>query len=186
VPNRSHVLVDTEPLYVERRPTCFYSIKIRHPDSTLFLRLSSGFHCDWPVDPGSVARSGTVLWLSPGEWAIVDSDILMVETAVSQACRDTLHTVVEMHDAFTVYDISGSQSRMFLSKSCSLDLHPRVFREARCAQTVFAQVYSIIVRPGPSAALRVYAESAYTTYLDEWLIDSAAEYATRTQVFGEP
>jgi sarcosine oxidase, subunit gamma len=67
--------------------------------------------------------------------------------------------------------------RELLAKGCALDLHPRVFRGDRCAQTYLARAQVILLaQPEQPAALRILARSSFARYVADWLLDAAVEY----------
>jgi sarcosine oxidase subunit gamma len=56
-------------------------------------------------------------------------------------------------------------------QGCSIDVHPRVFHEGRCAQTMLAQAQVILLPVSPQAYW-ILARSSFTEYAKAWLRDA--------------
>ena len=79
--------------------------------------------------------------------------------------------------------LSGTHARHVLAKGCSIDLHPRVFRRGRAAQTTVG-LAGVILLTRPTQALSRQSEylllvrSSFARYLADWLLDAAQEFST--------
>lgn len=129
---------------------------------------------DLPLEPGIVTRTGDrlALWLGPDEWLLVGPPGTRFDLgAVTGAA-----SIVDVSAARTTIEIGGARAGDLLAHGCALDLHPSVFPEGRCAQTMLAQAQVILVHL--DGVYRVLVRSSYARYLAEWLVDAAAEYVT--------
>jgi sarcosine oxidase, subunit gamma len=135
------------------------------------VRLDPKGSADLPLEPGTLTRTGDrlALWLGPDEWLLVGPPGSRFEPAGAGS-------IVDVSAARTTIEISGDRARDLLAHGCALDLHPSVFPEGRCAQTMLAQAQVILVHV--DGVYRVLVRSSYARYLAEWLVDAATEYLT--------
>ncbi len=146
-----------------------------------------------PLEPGTSARSGDfrVLWLGPDEWLVVgpDGSASELEARLRTAAGEEPASVVDVSAQRTTLLVAGPRARDLLAHGCSLDLHPRVFGEGRCAQTMLARAQVVLLsladtdRPGAGApdgpdgpAYWIMVRSSFAGYLADWLLDAATEY----------
>jgi sarcosine oxidase subunit gamma len=132
-----------------------------------------------PVFAGRSVQAGEVraLWLGPDEWLIggpADADLV---GPLHRALAGVMHQAVEIGDARAVIGLAGANARDVLSKGCSLDLHPTVFRAGACAQTLLGRagvLLHLLAEDGP--VFDLYVARSYADYLWRWLEDAALEY----------
>jgi sarcosine oxidase, subunit gamma len=135
-----------------------------------------------PLEPGTSARCGdlTVLWLGPDEWLVVgpagtERDL---EARLRAAVGEEPASVVDVSAHRTTLAVSGPRAGELLAHGCSIDLHPRSFGGGRCAQTLLARAPIVLVdRSDGEPAFWVLVRSSFASYLAEWLLDAAVEYA---------
>jgi sarcosine oxidase, subunit gamma len=144
-----------------------------------------------PVEPGTSAGTGDVrvLWLGPDEWLVVGPDTPAPELEARLRAAAGLHTaqepasVVDVSAQRTTLLVAGPRARDLLAHGCSLDLHPRVFGQGRCAQTMLARAQVVLLSltdidqpslDGP--AYWIMVRSSFAGYLADWLLDAATEY----------
>jgi sarcosine oxidase subunit gamma len=127
-----------------------------------------------PLEPGTITRTGDALalWLGPDEWLLVGPPGTRFDLSAAASGA----SIVDVSAAGTTIEISGDRARDLLAHGCALDLHPSVFREGRCVQTMLAHAQVILVHV--DGAYRVLVRSSYARYLAEWLVDAAVEYVT--------
>lgn len=153
-----------------------------NPNDSVFRRaIQNVVGIDIPTTPNTTISDQTqtaILWLGPDEWLIVgdaslaDSTISLLKTEVS-----SLHSLaVDVSDARTVLEVSGTRSRELLAKGCSLDLHPRSFHSATCVQTNLARANVILHLLDEEPTWHIYVRISFANYLGSWLIDALAEY----------
>lgn len=133
-----------------------------------------------PLEPNTVAESQevTALWLGPNEWLLLTPPDQ--EAEIAQALRNALRglfaAVTDVSAGQTVIHIRGAHSRELLGKGCSLDLHPRVFRLGRCAQTHVAKA-TVLIRPlDDTPSFDLIVRRSFADYFARWLKDAATEY----------
>ena len=76
--------------------------------------------------------------------------------------------------------VAGPSAREVLAKGCPLDLHPRSFPPARCAQSLLAKaavlIHLIDDVPARGPSFDVYVARSFAHYLWTWLEDAGREY----------
>ena len=134
-----------------------------------------------PVIPNTVVRSPGLCchWLGPNEWLIT---IKMPEASIMEELEDSLSglhiAITDLTGGQSLLEIGGRQSRELLSAACTLDLHPDVFMQGNCAQTILAQSNVLITPTFASSVGCVYevlVRRSYADHLIRWLIDAAKE-----------
>ena len=137
-----------------------------------------------PVAPNTTAGTAgrIALWLGPDEWWIVtpgpdpEAGPALAER-LRGALADHCHAVTDVGESRTCIQLSGPRARTVLQKGCPLDLHPRVFQPATCAQTCLAKATVLIHHAGDDGpAFDVYVPLSFAEYLWAWLEDAGAEY----------
>src|SRR5437879_177791 len=102
-----------------------------------------------PLEPNSAAsdRDRRVLWLGPDEWLVVAApeERPLLEVELREALGDELGAVVDVSAQRTAIELSGPDSLDVLGQGCSIDLHPGVFREGGCFQTMLARAQVILL-----------------------------------------
>ncbi|MEU6069648.1 MULTISPECIES: sarcosine oxidase subunit gamma [Streptomyces] len=135
-----------------------------------------------PLEPNTVVRTGelTVLWLGPDEWLVVGRPGTRrdLEGRIRSAAGDEPVSVSDVSAQRTTLLVTGPRARDLLSHGCALDLHPRAFGPGRCAQTTLARSQVVLVaRDEARAGFWVLVRASFATYLSDWLLDAATEYA---------
>ncbi|MDN0196731.1 sarcosine oxidase subunit gamma family protein [Streptomyces sp. S.PNR 29] len=134
-----------------------------------------------PVEPNTVVHAGelTALWLGPDEWLVVGppGGQQDVESRIRGGAGDEPVSVIDVSAQRTTLLVAGPRARDLLAHGCSLDLHPRVFGPARCAQTTLGRTQVVLVaRAEPRAGFWVLVRSSFAGYLTDWLLDAASEW----------
>jgi sarcosine oxidase subunit gamma len=128
-----------------------------------------------PPEPNTARAAGgrRTLWLGPDEWLVVGApeERPGLESELREALGDELGAVVDVSAQRTAIELSGPDSRDVLMQGCSIDLHPRIFHEGRCAQTMLAQAQVILLPVSPQAYW-ILARSSFTEYAKAWLRDA--------------
>lgn len=132
-----------------------------------------------PLEPNTVSTIGerSVLWLGPDEWLVVDRVIPAsdIETAVRDAFAPDWGSVVDVSANRVVLEVAGPAARDLLARGCSLDLHPRSFGPARCAQTLLAKTAVILWQTDATPTFNVFVRASFAAHLTRWLADAAAD-----------
>ena len=127
-----------------------------------------------------------IAWLAPDEWLLVapgDAGILAAD--LEAAARPHGGAVVDLSAHRTTLEIHGPRSRDVLAAGCSIDLHPRVFEIAHCAQTTLARIDVVIGRIEDDA-YRIYVRASFAPYLVAWLQDAIGPGAAGTHTGDAP
>ena len=115
-----------------------------------------------------------IAWLGPDEWLLVaPGDPAALRADLEAVLGPHGGTVVDLSAHRTTLEIRGPRSRDGLTSGCSIDLHPRVFEVAHCAQTTLARVDVVIGRIEVDA-YRIYVRASFAPYLVAWLRDAIA------------
>ena len=134
-----------------------------------------------PTRSNTAVRSGdvTVLWLGPDEWLVVAPPGAPeeLEKSLRLALGTEAGAVVDLSAHRTTVELAGERAREVLAKGCSLDLHPSVFRQGSCAQTLLAQAPALLLSRGDDASYWLLVRASFATYLADWLLDASSEYA---------
>jgi sarcosine oxidase subunit gamma len=114
----------------------------------------------FPVELNTSA--GNVLWLGPDEWLVLgarEEDYPDADAAVDVSANRVC------------FELSGEDAEDVLAQGCSLDLHPSVFPQGRCAQTLLARAQVILHRTEPET-FRILVRPSFANYLRAWLEDA--------------
>ena len=133
-----------------------------------------------PLEPNTVAEGPdvTVLWLGPNEWLILTSSDGQYETvpALRNALGNLFSAVTDVSGGQTIINIRGPHAGDVLSKSCTLDLHPRFFGPGQCAQTNIAKATATIRQLDESPSYDIIVRRSFADHLARWLKDASQEY----------
>lgn len=153
------------------------NLRVDPRDELVMSRLTSQLGFGPPLTPNTVASAGDrrALWLGPDEWLIVGP--VDQSAAIQQALRDGLDdasaSIVDVSANRAVIVVEGDRARALLSRGIAIDLDPRAFTPARCAQTWLAKSQVIIERRSRDDAFQIYVRCSYARYLADWLLDAA-------------
>jgi sarcosine oxidase subunit gamma len=111
-----------------------------------------------------------VLWLGPDEWLVVGRHGTEREIAdqIDRALAGTHHSVVDVSAARAVIDLDAPDRLEVLSNGCGLDLHPRSWRDGKCAQTLLARIPVILQERTTST--RLFVRASFSNHLVDWLV----------------
>ncbi len=133
-----------------------------------------------PREPNTFTETSEIitLWLGPDEWLIVtpSGDEGPLAQKLHTAGQDHFFFLIDTTHGNTTIRVRGPKAREMLSKGCSLDLHPSVFRAGRCAQTLLAKTHVAIRFVDNSPAFDLIVRRSFADYLALWLQDASLEY----------
>ena len=125
-------------------------------------------------------RAGSCLWVRPDEWLVIGADASRGATAalLETALGPDDGAVVDISASRIVLELSGSASREVLASCCPLDLHPRSFATAHCAQSLVAKVPVLLHLVDETPRWNVYVRPSLAAYVVAWLTDAMSGGAT--------
>lgn len=134
-----------------------------------------------PSTPGTAVdtASATAIWFGPQEWLITTrtQSGVELEAALQKAVREHGGAATDVSAQRTVITLAGEHARRVLSKGCSLDLHPSVYRKGTAQQTMLGLAAVVIIALDDSGTeYKVLVRSSFARYLAEWLFDASAEF----------
>jgi sarcosine oxidase subunit gamma len=134
-----------------------------------------------PTTPSTYVEgeTATAIWLGPDEWLITSPFLApeALETALREAVGSCVSSgaVVDVSAQRTTLQLRGEHIRDLLAGGCSLDLHPRVFRRGRAAQTLLGLANVVLMAlDDPGTNYQVLVRTSFAGYLADWLLDAAA------------
>jgi sarcosine oxidase subunit gamma len=80
--------------------------------------------------------------------------------------------VVDVSAYRAVVELAGEDRFDLLAQGCGLDLHPRSWRDGRCAQTLLGRVPVLLQERDD--ATRVFVRTSFANHLAGWLLRAAA------------
>jgi sarcosine oxidase, subunit gamma len=128
-----------------------------------------------PLGPNTWIANGDseALWLGPDEWLIVGSP--GTEDSISKDLERALtglpHSVVDVSAARAILEVEPGVRVDLLPQGCSIDLHPRSWREGMCAQTLLARVPVILQER--ETGTRIFVRPSFANYFVDWFIHVA-------------
>jgi sarcosine oxidase subunit gamma len=180
---QAHRLATATPARLRVREIAFTTqLNLRvDPKSTAAGRIGSAIGVMLPHQPGEVAGTGelSVLWLGPDEWLLVSpaGSAARLRYTLEEALDEEFGAVTDVSAQRTIIELSGPSAREVLAKGCAIDLHPRSFRSAQCAQTLLARAQIILVcRDSGTRCFWLMVRSSFARYMADWLTDAASGY----------
>jgi len=85
--------------------------------------------------------------------------------------------VVDLSANRTTFELSGSRARAVLEKTCSLDLHPRVFKTGTAVSTELAHI-PVMLWKTSEESYRIFPRASFADFLGRWILDAMREYAS--------
>ena len=119
-----------------------------------------------------------VAWLGPDEWLLIGTDEDFGAAPLDDRLASMHHALTDLSGGQTILRVGGKNWRDVLSSACPFDLHPRVFGEGACTQTVIAHTNVLLMPVTDSRrgeALDVVERRSFADHLARWLMDAAAE-----------
>lgn len=158
------------------------NLRGRPADGEFVKAVASVFGVDLPLSPNAIAGSGEhrVFWLGPDEWLVVapDGRASEFETRFRSACaNDPWCAIVDVSNNTTGFTLAGPAARDVLAKGCPLDLHPRVFGPAQCAQSVLAGTRVLLAAGSRPESFELRVRNSFARYLVAWLADAIHEFS---------
>ena len=125
-----------------------------------------------PLEPNTAWDDGAraVLWLGPDEWLVLGPAGSAGDLAAELgAALDGLHRSIVDVSANRVVLVLGGPDRLdALASGCTLDLHPRSWRDGMCAQTLFAKAQVLLQERADTT--RVLVRPSFARYVIERML----------------
>lgn len=153
-------------------------VDLRGAPEDLAGPVKAALEIDLPREAGGTARKDglSAFWLGPDQWWLVDENGRLAAVQVSEALNGPPHAATNVGESRTRIRVSGPRARDLLAKGCPLDLHPLVFPEDSCAQSLVAKAGVLIHCLDNGAGYDLYVIRSFAEYLWLWLADAAREY----------
>ena len=119
-----------------------------------------------------------VAWLGPDEWLLIGSSDVCNAVPLADRLEPMHHALTDISGGQTILRVGGGNWRDVLSSACPFDLHPRVFGEGACTQTMIAHTNVLLIPvrdPDRDEALDIVVRRSFADHLARWLMDAAAE-----------
>jgi|TARA_A100001011_G_scaffold111884_1_gene118368 sarcosine oxidase subunit gamma len=117
-------------------------------------------------------------WLGPDEWLLIGVHEDFGPAPLEERLAPLHHALTALSGGQTILRVGGENWRNVLASACPFDLHPRVFGEGACAQTVIAYTNVLLMPvedPDRGEALDIVVRRSFADHLARWLMDAAAE-----------
>jgi sarcosine oxidase subunit gamma len=135
------------------------------------VRIAEGSALGFPTEPNTWAPVGEheVLWLGPDEWLIVAAtDASEVIAEVEASIVGEHHSVVDVSANRVVIGLADAGRLELLSSACPIDLDPRVWRDGRCAQTLFGAAQVLLQER--ASETRLFVRPSFAGYVVDLLL----------------
>lgn len=119
----------------------------------------------------SSAAKHRIYWLGPDEWLIVTAadDVAGVIATLNESLVDTHAAVNDLSGGQIIMQLTGSNACKILSKGCTLDFHPDVFRVGACAQSGLGKANVLIGLVDAVPTFDIVVRRSFSDYLARWL-----------------
>jgi len=117
-------------------------------------------------------------WLGPDEWLLIGVHEDFGPAPLEERLAPLHHALTALSGGQSILRVGGENWRNVLASACPFDLHPRVFGEGACAQTVIAYTNVLLMPvedPDRGEALDIVVRRSFADHLARWLMDAAAE-----------
>jgi sarcosine oxidase, subunit gamma len=133
---------------------------------------STAARLGFPPEPNTVASGPDrdILWLGPDDWLVVGhtgtAEALVAE--LETTLGGVHHSVVDVSANRTGIELAGPSRHELLSSACPIDLHPRSWRDGRCAQTVFGAAQILLQEREDTT--RLFVRPSFAAYVVDLLL----------------
>jgi sarcosine oxidase subunit gamma len=157
----------------EHGPLEMAVLRVREPPADLPQRLGQAFGLAWPPAPAKGASG--IYCTGPNEWLVTGREREDVARRAAEGCGDLLHHLPHVGAGQRLWRISGVRAPDLLARGAALDFHPKAFVAGHVAQTLFAQVFALIVRPNEDLSYELVTEASYAHHLTLWFERAARD-----------
>ena len=175
--NRGCVLIEKENL-----SQIILSVKMDY--KKLIPLMKNEARINLPIGPNSQVpfdKNFQSIWLSPDEWLIASQthDFTAAANMIKSALKNIFFTTVNVTDSRSIFAVTGENSQEILSKGCTIDLHPTIFKAGHVANTILANTPVIIQRVKTNHnfdSFDIFVFRSYAYHLWSWFEDASKEY----------
>ncbi len=156
------------------------------PDNPAFAEaVASVIGLTPPALPNTLAENDQhcIMWLAPDEWLIYGkraaTPAATLVSRVETALAHLFSAATDQSSAYATLQLQGPQATAVLNKGCPLDLHPRAFGPAQCAQSHYFKTTFLLRRiaPAPVDTWQLIVRRSFADYAARMLLDAMIEYA---------
>jgi sarcosine oxidase, subunit gamma len=159
--------VTADIVFLRRAFALIENVEIAQYDLRLDPSLAHRLPFALPTEPNAVVETPGVdaMWLGPDEWLVVTG-----AEGIDVELDGVHHSWVDVSANRVALDLAGDRTMPMLATGCSIDLHPRAWRERMCAQTLLGRAPVILQHRGDTQ--RIFVRPSYLNYLVEWMRDA--------------
>jgi sarcosine oxidase subunit gamma len=129
----------------ELPPAARYSLRVAKENRSA---AAAAFGCELPRQIGAVAakKSRQALCLGPDEWQLDagESEAPAIRAAFASIYADAPHSLVDISDRETIFQVKGARAEDLLSVACPRDLQKMA--PGSGTRTVFDTVQAVLIR----------------------------------------
>ncbi|GAC1334681.1 MAG: sarcosine oxidase subunit gamma [Beijerinckiaceae bacterium] len=112
------------------------------------------------------------LWLGPDEWLFKSAtDPEAVFRALSAACADRPHAIVDLSSSYMTLRVSGRHCALLINHGCPLDLSQQSFDVGRCTRTLLGKSEIILSRVD-TTTFEIDVARSFAAYAEQFLVDA--------------
>jgi sarcosine oxidase subunit gamma len=156
-------------------------------DPKFMTAIRKVFKLPLPIEPctsfSNKDSSSHNLWMGPDEWLIVgpSNDAGYLFSNLNKVLKNQHYGLVDNSESRTLIRLSGSQARSVLEKGCSVDLHPRSFKQGSVVNTLLGHAnvtlhLTALTDTAGHPIFDLYIQRSFAEYLWSWLEDASCEY----------
>lgn len=112
-----------------------------------------------------------IYWLGPDEWQIV-TDLENSQSVIAELsdCLKGQHVSLNnLSGGQVAYHLSGTHVPELLSKGCTLDLDPAIFRIGDCAQSSIGKSSMLLGNIDKAPVYELIVRRSFSEYVQRWL-----------------
>lgn len=126
----------------------------------------------------SVGADVTLAWAAPTEYLCFSSlaNEAQCESKLIGALAGQFATITVMSDSRVAFLVAGKDAAAFVSKGCSIDMHPSSFGVGHAVTTRFAGLPAML-QHREAGEYVLYFDIGYSEFVVKWLIEAAEEFS---------
>jgi sarcosine oxidase subunit gamma len=149
-------------------------------DAAFMDAVQSVIGCRPPEQANTVVSGNgyDMMWLGPDEWLVRSATAhdaartAPLQAKLGAALNGVFASAVDIGSGYTVLEISGTRTRDVLARGCPLDLHPKLFGEGQCAQSLYFKA-SMTLLPTGADSFDIVVRRSFADYFVKMMLDAA-------------